>query len=132
LCDKLPFEENLTLYVKRTLIPFNQGQFMPSLVEIGLLVLEKMFFFIFQCILTLLLLSPLKKGYPLRWNKLKSPSPKNDLRQVWLKLAQWFWKRRFLINPTPILHFCDYLPFEEYLALYVTKLEFLSPKESMY
>ena len=28
-------------------------------------------------------------------NKLKSPSPKNDLYQVWLKLANWFLERRF-------------------------------------
>jgi hypothetical protein len=25
---------------------------------------------------------------------------------------------RFLNDPTPFLHFCDYLPFEEDLALY--------------
>jgi hypothetical protein len=36
---------------------------------------------------------PLEKGYPLRLNKLESPPPKNDLCQVWLKLAQWFWRR---------------------------------------
>jgi hypothetical protein len=26
--------------------------------------------------------------------KLESPSPKDDLCQVWLKLAQWFWRSR--------------------------------------
>jgi hypothetical protein len=25
-------------------------------------------------------------------NKLESPPPKDDLSQVWLKLAQWFWR----------------------------------------
>jgi hypothetical protein len=50
-----------------------------------------------------------------------------DLCQVWLKLAQWFWRRRFLKGPTPFLHFCDYLPFEEDM-----KLEFPSPKDSLY
>ena len=29
-------------------------------------------------------------------NKLEFPSPKNILSQDWLKLAQWFWRRRFL------------------------------------
>ena len=29
-------------------------------------------------------------------NKLESPSPNYDLCQVWLKLVQWFWRRRFL------------------------------------
>ena len=38
---------------------------------------------------------PLEKGWALHLNKLESPSPKNALCQVWLKLAQWFWKRRW-------------------------------------
>ena len=28
-------------------------------------------------------------------NKLESPSPKDALCQVWLKLAHWFWRRRW-------------------------------------
>jgi hypothetical protein len=54
------------------------------------------------------------------------------LCQVWLKLAEWLWRRRFLNDPTPILHFCDYLHFEEDLALYLNKLESLSPKDDLY
>ena len=38
---------------------------------------------------------PLGKGRALHWNKLESPSLKNVLCQVWLKLVQWF-LRRFL------------------------------------
>jgi hypothetical protein len=34
----------------------------------------------------------LEKGYPLLL-KLESPSPKDDLCQVWLELVQWFWRR---------------------------------------
>jgi hypothetical protein len=56
----------------------------------------------------------------------------DDLCQVWLKLAQWFWKRRFLNDSTPFLHFCDYLPFEEDLAPYLNKLNFHSPKDNLY
>jgi hypothetical protein len=74
---------------------------------------------------------PLEKGYPLSLNKLESSSPKDDLCQVWLKLAQWFW-RRFLNDPTPFLHFCDYLPFEEYLVIYLNTLEFPLPKDTLY
>ena len=37
---------------------------------------------------------PLEKGGPLHSNKLVSPSPKDELCQVWLKLAQWFKRRR--------------------------------------
>jgi hypothetical protein len=61
---------------------------MPSLMEIGLLVLEKILKN-FQCIFTLFL----EKGNPLHLNNLESP-PKDDLCQVWLKLALWFWRSR--------------------------------------
>jgi hypothetical protein len=43
------------------------------------------------------------------------------LCQVWLKLAQRFWRRRFSHDPIPFLHSCYYLPFEEDLALYLNK-----------
>jgi hypothetical protein len=61
----------------------------------------------------------------------KSSTSKDDLCQVWLKLAQWFW-RRFLNDPTPFLHFYDYLPFEKHLALYLNKFEFPLPKDNLY
>ena len=38
----------------------------------------------------------LEKGRALHLNKLNTPLPKDALRKVWLKLAQRFWKRRFL------------------------------------
>jgi hypothetical protein len=49
-----------------------------------------------------------------------------------VKIGQWFWRRRFLNDPTPFLHFCDYLPLEEDLALYMNKLEFPLPKDNVY
>ena len=36
---------------------------------------------------------PLEKGSTLYLNKLETPSPKDALCQVWLKLAHWFWRR---------------------------------------
>jgi hypothetical protein len=75
---------------------------------------------------------PLEKGYPLRLNNLKFPTPKDDLCQVWLKLAPWFWKRGLLNDPTPFFHFCDYLPFEDDLALYLKNPESPSPKDNLY
>ena len=36
---------------------------------------------------------PLEKGVTLHLNKLQSSSPKDALCQVWLKLAQCFWRR---------------------------------------
>jgi hypothetical protein len=77
-----------------------------------------------QCIFTLLLLSPLGKGLSPSLNKFESTSSKDDLCQIWLKLAQWFWRKRFLNDLIPFLHFCDYLPFEEDLALNLKILEF--------
>ena len=38
---------------------------------------------------------PLKKGGDLHLYKLESPSPKDALWQVWLKLVDWFWRKRF-------------------------------------
>ena len=35
---------------------------------------------------------PLEKGGALHLNKTESPSPKDALCQVWLKMAQWFWR----------------------------------------
>ena len=39
---------------------------------------------------------PFEKVSALHLNKLASPSPKDALCQVWLKLAQWFWRRRWI------------------------------------
>ena len=41
------------------------------------------------------LLSPFRKGWGLHLNKLEFLSPKDALCQVWLKLVQWFWRRRW-------------------------------------
>ena len=38
---------------------------------------------------------PLEKGVALHLNKLESASPKDALCHVWLKLAQWFLRRRW-------------------------------------
>ena len=48
---------------------------------------------------------PLGKGGALHLKKIKSPSSKNALYQVWLKLALWFWRRtwkceKFMKTPT--------------------------------
>ena len=67
---------------------------MPSLVKISQVVLKKIFKFR-QCIFAIWLLSPLGK----RWVPLVEQTwvfiIKNALCQVWLKLAKWFWRRRF-------------------------------------
>jgi hypothetical protein len=45
---------------------------------------------------------------------------------------QLFWLHSFLNDHTLFLHFRDYLPFEEGVALYLNKLEISSPKGNMY
>jgi hypothetical protein len=186
-----PLTEERRPSFQQTWIPSPQGWFVPSLVEIGPVVLEKKIFKYFLCTFTLLLLSPLKKGYhpsfeqtwipfpprmicaksgwnwpalvlekkicyylplqkgaALHFNKLEFPPPKDDLCHVWLKLAQWFWRRRFLnINCVFLLFcyylplqngaalqfflFCYYLPLEKSGALYFNKLESPSPKDDL-
>ena len=46
-------------------------------------------------------------------NKLESPSPKNSLCQVWLKLAEWFLRRRFFNFVNVFSLFRNYLPLEK-------------------
>jgi hypothetical protein len=63
-------------------------------MEFGWLVLEKKILRYFQFIFTVLLLTPLEEGQSPSFEKkkLEYPSPKDDLCQDWLKLAQWFWR----------------------------------------
>jgi hypothetical protein len=117
--------------LKKLEIPSTQGKYVPSLIDFGELFLEKILKN-FQCIFTFLHLSPFGKGNPLPLNKLESPPSMDNLYQVSLKLAQWFWRRRFLNDPTPFLHVCDYLSSEEDLALHLNKLKFPSPKDNLY
>ena len=42
----------------------------------------------------LVIISPWKRGWGLLLNQFESSSPTDALCQVWLKLVQWFWKRR--------------------------------------
>jgi hypothetical protein len=77
------------------------------------------------------IISPRRRAI-LFFNKFESPSSKDDLCEVWLKLAQWFWGGRFLNDPTPILKFCNYLSFEEDLTFYLNKFESPLPKDDLY
>ena len=73
---------------------------------------------------------PLEKERALHLNKLESSSPKDALCQVWLKLAQWFWRRNFFtINFDNVFSlFHNYLPLKKGGALHLNQLESLSPK----
>ena len=64
-------------------------------------------------------------------NKLESPLLKDALCQVWLKLAQWFWRRRFFKFRQFIFAIRYYIPFEQGGALHFNKLESLLPKDAL-
>ena len=55
-------------------------------------------------------LHSLEKGGTLRLNKLESPLSKDGLFQIWLKLAQWSWRRSYKIRWC-IFAIRNYLPF---------------------
>ena len=74
---------------------------------------------------------PLEYGGVLHLNKLESPSPKDDLCQAWLKLAQWFWRRRFLNFVNVFSLFRNCLPLEKGGALHLNKLESPSPRDTL-
>ena len=74
----------------------------------------------------------INKQFFFHFNKLESPSPKNALCQVWLKLAQWFWWREFFNFVNVFLLFCNYLPLEKGRALHLNKLESPSPKDALW
>ena len=61
----------------------------------------------------------------LQLNTLESPSQKDALCQIWLKLALWFWRKRFLNSVNVILLFGNYFPLEKGRALHLKNLNFL-------
>ena len=73
----------------------------------------------------------LEKDGALYLNKLESPSPQDAMCQVWLKLAQGFWRRRFFNSVNVFSQFHNYLLLEKDGALYLNKLESPSPKDAL-
>ena len=63
--------------------------------------------------------------------KLESPSPKDALCQVWLKLAQWFWRRFFFNFVNVFSLFPNYLPLGKGGALHLNKLDSPLPKDAL-
>ena len=73
----------------------------------------------------------MEKGWAYHLNKLEPPSPKDALSQVWLKLAQWFWRIRCLNFVNVFSLFLNYPPLEKGGALHLNKLESPSPKDAL-
>ena len=96
-------------------IPITIECFVSSLVEIGQVVLKKMFFI--NIFLLFHYYLSLEKHVALHLNKLEFRSPKNALCEVWLKLAKWFERWRFSNIVNVFLLFCYNLPLEKSMAL---------------
>jgi hypothetical protein len=91
-CDYLPFEEDLALYLNKLEFPLPKDSLYHVWLNLACWFWRR-FLKIFILFLLFRYYLPLEKGYPLILNKLESPSPKDDLCQVWLKLVQRFWRR---------------------------------------
>ena len=59
------------------------------------------------------------------------PSTKDDLCQVWLNFARWFWRRRFLNFDNIFLLYRNYLPLEKGVARHVNKFKSPPPKDAL-
>ena len=105
------WELNSGIFTK-TWVPFTQWYIAPRLVEISLVVLEKTIFEFPHCIFINSLQSPREKWSVPSFEKLESHSPKNAFYQVWLKLALWFWRKRFSNFVYEFLFF-RYFPLEK-------------------
>ena len=75
----------------------------------------------------------LEKGLFFIWTILKPHSTiaNGALCYVWLKLAQRFWGRRFLIFVNILLLFCNFLPLAKSVTLHLHKVEFPSLKDAL-
>ena len=69
---------------------------------------------------------PLKKDVALYFYRLKFPSPKNALCQVWMKLDQLLWRRFFFISSMSYLS-----PLRKGMTFYLNKLESLSHNDAL-
>ena len=72
-----------------------------------------------------------KRVGALHLNKVEFPSPKDLLCQLWLKLAHWFWRRRFLKFVNEFSQFQNSLPLEKFGALHLKKLETPLPNDTL-
>jgi hypothetical protein len=127
-----PLGNGLSPSFEQIWILFTLGQFVLSLVKIGLVVLEKIFKWPYP-IFTFLWLSPLWRGPDPLFEKKKQlefPSPKDNLYQVWFSLACWFW-RRFLKFFSAFSLFRYYLPLERSYPLSLNKLKSPSPIDNL-
>jgi hypothetical protein len=148
-----PLERGPSPLFEKSRIPFTQEWFMPppdpwgpwceqfwiyiisesfhvNIAYSGSVVLEKKIFKWAHPIFEFFDFLPFEEDPDLYLNNLEFPLPKDDLCQVWLKLASWFW-RRFLKMFSVFLLFCDYPPLEKGNPLHFNHLESPSLKDDL-
>jgi hypothetical protein len=76
-------------------------------------------------------LSPLWRGPGPLFEQFRISINKDDLYQVWLKLASCFWRKRFFKNFSVFLFFWYYLPLEKGNPLHLNNLESPLPKDDL-
>ena len=91
----LPLEKCVALYLKKFESPSSKDALCQVLLKLAQWFWRRRFFNFIYVFLLFRNYLPLEKGGALHLYKLESPLPKDALCQVWLKLAQWFWKRRW-------------------------------------
>jgi hypothetical protein len=90
ICNHLPFEQDLALNLNNLEL-FTQEWCTPIWLKLACWFWRR-FKKKNQYNFAFLLLSTFGLGRPLRLNNLESCPPKDDLCQVWSKLALWFWR----------------------------------------
>jgi hypothetical protein len=114
---------------QQSLILFTQEWFVPNLTEVGLLVLEKIVFNVNACKYGFPYCGPSQPPGTMIWINLNL----HYIRKLSCKYELfWFfgsWEEDFYMTPP---HFCNYLIFEEDLALNLNNLEFPLPKDYLY
>ena len=105
---------------------------MPSLVEIGLVVLEKKIFFNFVNVLSLFNCLPLEKSRALHFNTLESTSSKAALCESLVEIGSVVLEKKIFFNFVNVfLLIRNYLPLEKGGALHLNKVESPSPKDAL-
>ena len=128
-CNYLPMEKDRILHLNKLEYPSPKD----ALFQVWLKLAQwfrRRFFFNFINVFSLFCnYLPLEKAGFLHFNKLESPSPKDALCQVWLKLAQWFWGRRtFWISSMYFRYFIIISPWRRVGPFIWTNLNPLHPR----
>ena len=125
--DHLPFDKWMVLIVK-TFSPFHQRMLCAKFRWHWLDGSGKEYFISINAFLLFSNRVPFVKGVALHLNKFESPSSTDAMGHVWLKLVQWFLRRRFIYFFNVFSLFRNYLPLKRVKPFIRTNLNSLHPR----